>query len=99
MATRKIVWSNSAKIKLYDILKFFAERNKSKTYSEKLYKKLNKELSLLIKQPDLGIRTEIDFVRAFIIGDYILFYEVNEDVIIIHTLWDSRQNINDLKVK
>ncbi len=99
MVARKIIWSNSAKIKLYEILKYFAERNKSKTYSEKLYKKFNKEIRLLIKHPDLGIRTEIESIRGLIIGDYILFYQVTDEAIIIHTLWDSRQNINDLKIK
>jgi len=44
MAKRKIVWSNQAKIKLYDILSFYAERNKSKTFSVKLYKRFNNEL-------------------------------------------------------
>lgn len=73
MAKRKIVWSSQARIKLYETLKFFAERNKSKVYSEKLYSKINKELNLLIKQPNLGIKTEIESVRGLIIGDYIKF--------------------------
>ncbi|HRZ98259.1 MAG TPA: type II toxin-antitoxin system RelE/ParE family toxin [Paludibacter sp.] len=99
MAARKIIWSNLAKVKLYDTLNYFAERNKSKTYSEKLYKRINKELRLLIKQPDFGIKTEIENVRGLIVGDYILFYEVNKDFIIVHTLWDCRQNIENLKIK
>ena len=44
MAKRKIIWSQSAKIKLYHILEFYAKRNKSKSYSAKLYAKFNKEL-------------------------------------------------------
>ena len=99
MVKRKIIWSHKARIKLYEILKFFAERNHSKTYSEKLYRRFNKELKLLLKQPDLGIKSEIDTVRALIIGDYIIFYEVFEEGIIVHTLWDSRQNPDDLKIK
>jgi len=53
----------------------------------------------LIKQPDLGIKTEIESVRGLIIGDYILFYEVNETKIIVHTLWDCKQNPDELKIK
>jgi len=99
MAKRKIVWSHRARIKLYEILKYFADRNKSKTYSEKLYRKFNKELRLLHKQPDLGIKTEIDSVRGLIIGDYIIFYENTVYNIIVHSIWDSRQNPEDLNIK
>jgi len=69
MAKRKIVWSHRARIKLFDILKYYNERNKSNRYSEKLYQKFNKELRLLYKHPDLGIKTEIESVRGLIIGD------------------------------
>ncbi len=99
MAQRKIVWSHKARIKLIEILTYFAERNKSKIYSQKLYRRINKELKLLVKQPDLGIKTEIDSVRGLIIGDYILFYEITTDKIIIHTIWDGKQNPQDLRIK
>ena len=59
MAKRKIVWSHRAGIKLLMILEFYSERNKCKTYSEKLYTKFNKELSLLVNQPEIGIKTEL----------------------------------------
>jgi len=99
MAKRKIVWSHRARIKLIQILTYFADRNKSKIYSGKLYRRINKELKLLVKHPDLGIKTEIDSVRGLIIGDYILFYEITADKIIILTLWDCKQNPQDLKIK
>jgi plasmid stabilization system protein ParE len=99
MVKRKIVWSHRARIKLYEILKYFSERNKNNRYSAKLYQKFNKELRLLTKQPDLGIKTEIESVRGLIIGDYIIFYEETEDMIVVHTLWDSRQNPDDLRIK
>jgi addiction module RelE/StbE family toxin len=99
MVKRKIVWSHRAALKLNEILRFFAERNKSKVYSAKLYRKITKELELLLKQPDLGLKTEIDSIRGLIIGDYILFYQVDKDKIIIHTLWDCKQNPDDLKIR
>jgi plasmid stabilization system protein ParE len=96
MAKRTIVWSHRANIKLFEILDFYAERNKSKTYSKKLYKKLNKEVSLLLKQPETGIKTDYESIRGLIVNEYILFYEITPTTIIIHTIWDSRQNPNDL---
>ena len=74
MAKRKIVWSNRAKKRLYGILEFYIERNKSKSYSIKLYKLLNKEVKLLLKYPDLGLKTSEESVRGLIIDTYIIYY-------------------------
>lgn len=80
-------------------MEFYAERNKSKIYPAKIYSKFNKELQLLLRHPDLGIKTEISFVRGLIIENFILFYEENATTIIVHTVWDSIQNPTDLVIK
>lgn len=61
--------------------------------------KFRTELKLLLKQPDLGIKTDMKNVRGLIIEDYIIYYEKYKDKIIIHTIWDSRQNPDDLVIK
>ena len=99
MAKRKIIWSNRARIKRYEILKFYLERNKSNTYSRKLNKRINKEIRLLLKFPDLGIKTDIESVRGLIVDNYIIFYEVTDKSIIVHYLWDSRQAPDNLRIK
>jgi len=99
MEKRKIIWSQRATIKLFEILDFYTNRNKSKSYSTKLYKKFTKELNLLRKQPDLGRTTDDESVRGLIIEEFILFYEITEDRIIVHTVWDCRQNPEDLRIK
>lgn len=99
MAKRKIIWSSKARIKLYEILEYFIDRNKSPAYSNQLLARFYKELKLLNKYPYLGLKTDLDSVRGLIIQDYILFYEVTETYIIVHTIWDSRQNIENLKIK
>lgn len=98
MAKRKIIWSHRANVKLFTILEFYTERNKSKSYAKKLYQKFENELKILLKQPNIGLRTEIETVRGLIVDEYILFYEFNEDSIIIHTLWDCKQNPDDLAI-
>ncbi len=98
MAKRKIVWSHRANIKLFEILGFYAERNKSNTYSKKLFKKFKEELTLLLKQPEIGTRTDIESVRGLIVEEYVLFYEVTLDMIIVHSVWDCRQNPDDLRI-
>jgi len=99
MAKRKIVWSHRAKIRLYEILDFYIERNKSKTYSTKLYRLLHKEVKILIKYPELGLKTTEDTTRGLIVDDYIIYYEISDDKIIIHTIWDSRQDPDSKIIK
>jgi plasmid stabilization system protein ParE len=99
MAKRKIVWSNRAKIRLFAILDFYIVRNNSKTYSIKLQKLISKEVNLLLKQSDLGLKTSEDTIRGLIIENYIVYYEITDDRIIIHTIWDSRQNPDSKIIK
>lgn len=99
MAKRKIIWSHRAKIKLFEILDFFAGRNGNTFYSKKLFSRFSKELNLLKKQPEIGVITDLEGVRGLIVGDYILYYEITPESIVIHTVWDVRQNPEDLKIK
>jgi len=99
MVKRKIIWSHRARIALYGILKYYAERNKSKSYSARFYKKINQNIRILKKYPDIGIRTEMENVRVLITGHYIVYYEITDTTIIIHTIWDSRQNPGNLRIK
>ena len=69
MAKNKIVWSVVAKRKLSLILNFFIERNKSEAYSIKLYKKFQKELTLVGKSPEIGLPTDMQNIRGLIVGD------------------------------
>jgi plasmid stabilization system protein ParE len=99
MAKRKIVWSNRAKKRLFGILEFYIQRNKSNTYSVKLYSLLNKEVKLLLKYPDIGLKTSEESVRGLIIDNFIVYYQVTDDKIIIHTIWDCRQDPDSKIIK
>jgi plasmid stabilization system protein ParE len=92
VAKRKIIWSARSRVRLYAILDFYIERNKSKSYSIKLYRLISKEVKLLQKYPELGLKTTDGSIRGLIIENYILYYEIAEDTIIIHTIWDNRQD-------
>ena len=99
MAKRKIVWSNRAIKRLYGILEFYDQRNKSKTYSKKLYQLIHKQVKVLIKFLEIGLKTTEETTRGLIIEDYITYYQITEDKIIIHTVWDSRQNSSTKIIK
>ncbi|PWS30975.1 type II toxin-antitoxin system RelE/ParE family toxin [Pedobacter paludis] len=93
---KKIIWSHKARIKLYAILEFYAQRNGNKKYSAKLYKRFNKDIKLLLKNPHLGIQSSKKDIRGLIIFDYIIFYEENDLQIVIHTIWPTNQNPDKL---
>ena len=99
MAKWKIIWSVRAKIKRYEILEFYNKRNNSNIYSIKLNRNINNELRLLKKYPNLGIETDIMGVRGLIINNFIIFYELNKNTIVVHYIWDSRQNPDELVIK
>ena len=56
---RRIVWTNRADKIFTQVLKFYIDRNGSKTYSRKLNEEINEIIGLLIKHPFLGKKTEI----------------------------------------
>ena len=92
MAKRKIVWSNRAIKRLYGILEFYDQRNKSKTFSKKLYQLLQKQVKVLIKFPEIGLKTTEETTRGLIVEDCIIYYQITDIKIIIHTVRDSNQN-------
>ena len=98
MAKREVIWTKNSEIQLQEIFEYFTQKNKSGLYSRKLYKKFKTELKTAAKNPESGIKTKLDQIRGLIIEDYILFYEILEDRIIILKVWDCRQNPDKLNI-
>ena len=96
MVKRKIIWTLKAKNQLFSILEYFAKRNKSKTYSLKLHKKIKSEILITLKQPNIEKQTDVLNIRGLIIENYIVFYELLDTNIIILNIWDCRQNPENL---
>lgn len=97
MAERVIIWTSTARLELKSILDFFILRNRNKTYSLKLHRKIQTEVKLLLLQPSIGKKTTMINVRGFLIENYLLYYELKDDKIIILSVWDTRQNPDNLK--
>ena len=91
MAGIKVKWSAEAKSDLFDILDFYIKRNGNAVYSKKLYSKINRSITYLVKNPFLGKQTEDASVRALITGDYQILYEVFDKLIFIIMIWDCRR--------
>lgn len=98
MAQKKIVWSPRAKLELSEILEYFVKRNGSSTYSLKLLGEIEKLTLELGANAFLGRLTTDRKSRVIPLKEYLVFYQVNRQVIEILAFWDNRQNQNDLKL-
>ena len=103
MAKYKIEWSIEARLDLIDILEYYLERNNSVVYSNKLNSKITRSIKLIAQNPLIGIKSEIESVRALITGDYQIIYEIFDNLIVVLMIWDCRRDpedkIIDLRIK
>ena len=60
MVRYKVKWSIEARLDLLDILDFYSQRNGNAVYSKKLYSKINKSIVLIIRNPSIGLQTNIE---------------------------------------
>ena len=88
----RIVWSPLAQDQKRAIFEYWIARNKSKTYSRKLYELFNETGELLLKYPELGYPTNLGSVRLKLVRDYWLAYRLKDDEIQILCIWDVRQD-------
>jgi len=95
MAKRKIVWINSAKLELKEILIYWTKKTKSKTYSIKLSILISEAVNLLSQHPKIGRTTNDENTRISIVRNYLIFYEVTETQLIILSIWDARRDENE----
>ncbi len=95
---RIVIWSAPAQKDIKEIITYWNNRNKSNTYSRKLRNIIRDKLELIKIFPLIGIQTDHQDVRCFVIRDYKLFYVATEETIIVLRFWDTRQNPDNLKV-
>ena len=99
MAKLKITWTEKANLERKEILDYWIDRNKSKSFSLKLNRLLIDNLKLLSSNPNIGRKTRFENVRVTIIRDYLLFYEIFEKEILVLSIWDGRRNPDGLLLK
>jgi plasmid stabilization system protein ParE len=96
---RKIIWTVTAQTERREILEYWINRNKSKTFSIKLNKLIITALRHVSKNPFIGRKTDIDDVRVKIVRDYLIFYEVSPKSIFVLSVWDSRRDNSNRLLK
>lgn len=98
MAKWQVVLSNTSQLDRLNILNYWLVNNKSASYSRKLDAKFIEVFNNLKEYPLLGVSTIYPDVRAFVILNYKIFYQIRGNVIFIIRIWDTRQNPNTLKL-
>ena len=94
---RQVIWTDRAQKERITIFKYWNKRNESSIYSLKLYKLINESLKLICAHPLLGKLSDKENVRVKVLSDYLIIYETTLDFVIVLSIWDCRQNPEDLK--
>lgn len=92
MAKRNVIWTRTADIQLVGILEYWANRNKSNSYSKKLLKLVSERTKQIAKQPLIFKATDFKNTRVASMRNFSIFYQFNDKEIIITAFWDNRQD-------
>lgn len=95
---KRIIWTLEAQRDRKNILQYWIERNKSKVYSVKLDQLLRGALKLIAGHPNIGRKTDFENVRAKLVKDYYIFYQVDTAITVL-SIGDCRQDPERLKKK
>ena len=94
---KQIIWSLRAQQDKREILNYWRQRNKSNAYSKKLNELFKEAVKIITNFPQIGRVTDDAAARIKIVRDYLIIYEETDTNIFILTVWDSRQNPEDLE--
>lgn len=95
---KRIIWTEKADFIFNKILEYYIHRNLSKEYSRKLNNDINAYLEILAKQPFPGKRVNDSDIHVAIKEHFKIFYQIEQDRLVIHLVWDCRQNPISLKL-
>jgi len=88
----EIIWSSKALFDKKEILEFWISKNRSNIYSKKLNLIIEQKLKQISENPDSGIQTNIENIRALLVENYYIHYSIKAETIRILRIWDARQN-------
>ena len=94
---KRIIWTKKAKDEWKRILSFWYKHTGNKSYSKKLNSKLILTLKNIKSNNYIGKKTSKKDIRIVICFHYLVFYKVEQNQLIIITIFDSRRNPKDLR--
>lgn len=89
---KAVIWSDLALRDLQQILEYWNTRNRSTEYSTKLKGRVFECIESIREFPKSGRMTNHEGIRMKLLGDYYIVYEEEELEVIIHAIWDTRQD-------
>lgn len=92
MAQRKVIWTQTADRQFLSILEFWVENNQSNKYSKELIKVVSERAEQIAKNPLMFKKTDYGEHRVASLGNFSIFYLVENTRIIISAFWDNRQD-------
>ncbi|MFM9840401.1 MAG: type II toxin-antitoxin system RelE/ParE family toxin [Cyclobacteriaceae bacterium] len=100
----KIIWSDLAKAQLYDVYEYYKDVASTKI-AKSIKSKVCKKVRTLSRFPEMGqhelnpLVEPLNF-RYLVSGNYKIIYQFfkEQKIILIASIFDTRQNPNDLKV-
>lgn len=96
---KKIEWTVNALLTKKSIFYYWNNRNKSIVYSTKLNKLFTSTLHSIENSPEASIGSKTENIRAVLVRDYYLIFEISEFAIIVLDIWDTRQNPINFPIK
>jgi len=99
----KTIISRYAKDDLVEILEYYSAKNE--VYANKLLMVFEKRVEELKEYPEIGRvvpeleKQNILEYRELIEGNYRIIYAIEDKIVTIHTIIDSRRNLEELLIK
>lgn len=89
---RQIVWSANAQRERLRILRYWADRNGSTRYSEKLDDMFRAAVRVIASNPKLGRPTSDPEVRLKTIGEHLMFYSYTSTEVHVLSVWHVKRD-------
>jgi plasmid stabilization system protein ParE len=89
---RQVVWSANAQRERLELLSYWAERNDSTLYSEKLDGMFRSALRVIAAHPKLGRPTSDPEVRVKGIGSHMIFYSFTATEVHVLSIWNNKRD-------
>jgi len=92
---RQIIWSANAQRERLELLHYWADRNGSSRYSNKLDGMFRSALRVIASHPKIGRPTSDQEVRVKGIGEHMIFYSFTTTEGHVLSVWHSERDPSD----
>ena len=96
---RKIEWTVNALLTKKNIFYYWNNRNKSTVYSKKFNQLFTITLRSIENFPEASIAIKKENIRALLVKDYYLIFEITKLNIKVLDIWDTRQNPQNFPIQ